>query len=241
MTEKKLDPTGTVLHPKSLIAAVDDERDILELLEIHLQKAGFVVKTFEKAAPFIAFLKQHLPDLVVLDLMLPDADGMEVCKSLKREERTANIPVLILTARGDEVDVVLGLEFGADDYVVKPFSPKELVARVRAVLRRRQSAKTEKAPLEFGGIIKIDVERHAVTVEGRPAELTATEFAILLILTRRPGWVQSREKILAALWGDEKAVIDRTVDVHIRHLREKLGPAGAFIQSIRGVGYKFEE
>jgi DNA-binding response OmpR family regulator len=227
--------------PKRVIAVVDDEPDILELIGLHLSRAGFAVKPFAAARPLLQYLAKQLPDLLVLDLMLPDGDGLEICKSLKREAPTSALPVLILTAKGEKADIVLGLEFGADDYLVKPFSPPELVARVKAILRRsaKPGAGTD-GLVRVGTALTIDPGRHAARVDGQAVELTSTEFSILLILSRNPGWVFTREKILDALWGDEKAVIDRTIDVHIRHLREKLGKAGSLIRNIRGVGYKIE-
>lgn len=229
------------LTPKRVIAVVDDEPDILELIGLHLTRAGFSVKAFAAANPLLQYLAKQLPDLLVLDLMLPDGDGLDICKSLKKDQRTSSLPILILTARGEKPDIVLGLEFGADDYLVKPFSPAELVARVKAILRRS----TKPAPgagelIRVGEALAIDPGRHSVLVNGSPVELTSTEFSILLILSRNPGWVFTREKILDALWGDEKDVIDRTIDVHIKHMREKLGPAGSLIKNIRGVGYKIE-
>ncbi|MBN2346510.1 MAG: response regulator transcription factor [Candidatus Aminicenantes bacterium] len=226
---------------KRLIAVVDDELDILELIQLHLSRAGFAVKSFAAARPLLRYLEKQLPDLLVLDLMLPDGDGLDICQALKRDVRTRALPILILTAKGDKPEIVLGLEFGADDYMVKPFSPPELVARVRAVLRRSLSAgPEEKGIIRVGDMLVIDPGRHSAVVGGQPVILTSTEFSILLILSRNPGWVFSRERILDTLWGDEKAVIDRTIDVHIRHLREKLGPAGSLIKNIRGVGYKIE-
>jgi DNA-binding response OmpR family regulator len=226
---------------KKVIAVVDDEPDILELIGLHLARAGFTVKPFAAARPLLQYLEKHLPELLVLDLMLPDGDGLEICKSLKREPRSSALPILILTAKGEKPDIVLGLEFGADDYLVKPFSPPELVARVKAILRRSSRPGPESANLvRVGDMLAIDQGRHSALVNGQAVTLTSTEFSILLILSRNPGWVFSREKILDALWGDEKAVIDRTIDVHIKHLREKLGPAGTLIKNIRGVGYKIE-
>ncbi len=226
---------------KKVIAVVDDEPDILELIALHLGRAGFAVKSFAAAAPLLQYLARQLPDLLVLDLMLPDGDGLEICKSLKREQRTGALPILILTARGEKPDIVLGLEFGADDYLVKPFSPAEFVARVKAVLRRStKPAPGEGEIIRVGEALAIDPGRHSVLVNGGAVTLTATEFSILLILSRNPGWVFTREKILDALWGDEKDVIDRTIDVHIKHLREKLGAVGSLIKNIRGAGYKIE-
>lgn len=230
-----------LLVQKRVIAVVDDEPDILELIGLHLARAGFIVKPFTAARPLLQFLEKQMPNLLVLDLMLPDGDGFEICKSLKNEQRSSALPILILTAKGEKPDIVLGLEFGADDYLVKPFSPSELVARVKAILRRSARPSPDNANLiRVGAMLAIDQGRHSASVNGRTVTLTSTEFSILLILSRNPGWVFSREKILDALWGDEKAVIDRTIDVHITHLREKLGPAGSLIKNIRGVGYKIE-
>ncbi|MFW6136759.1 MAG: response regulator [Candidatus Aminicenantaceae bacterium] len=223
-----------------LIAVVDDEPDILELVSIHLEKNGYRSQEFLNGESFIEFLKSSLPDLIVLDLMLPDMDGLEICKYLKKQEHLASIPVIMLTAKGEEVDKILGLELGADDYVTKPFSPKELISRIRAVLRRgykKESTETSSA----GGVLFIDTDRHEVRVRSRKIDLTSTEFRILQLLLSKKGWVFSREKILDYLWGQEKAVVDRTIDVHIKHLREKLGEAASMIKNIRGVGYKLEE
>jgi DNA-binding response OmpR family regulator len=223
-----------------LVAIVDDEPDILELVSLHLSKAGFAVRTFPDAGRFQKSLASSLPDLVILDLMLPDADGIDVCRDLKRDVRTAHLPVVMLTARGDELDRVIGLEIGADDYITKPFSPKELVARVKAVLRRhvRQEAS---GSVDLADGIVMDLNRYEVSVRGRKLDLTTTEFKLLQILAERRGWVFSRDEILSRLWGDEKAVIDRTIDVHITNLRKKLGKAGRLIENVRGVGYKLRD
>jgi len=223
-----------------LIAIVEDELDIVELVSLHLKRAGFGVEGFQEAESFFKFLKKRIPDLIILDLMLPDADGLDICKYLRRKDEYLSIPIIILTAKGDETDKILGLELGADDYVTKPFSPRELVARVKAVLRRREQQKGSRV-IEIGGIIKIDPEKYEVTVEGKKIELTTTEFKILQLLSSRKGWVFTRERILDYLWGEEKAVLDRTVDVHIRNLREKLGIAKGLIKNVRGIGYKLEE
>lgn len=226
---------------KPLIAVVDDEPDILELISINLKKSHFQAETFLKARPFFDFLKQRIPDLILLDLMLPDFDGLEVCKMLKQNPSWKDIPVLILTAKGDETDIVLGLEFGADDYIVKPFSPKELVARIRAVLRRKNPPEQKKSKeIRIGDILIIDLNRYEVYVRNRKTNLTKTEFIILNVLAEKPGWVFSREKLLTRLWGDDKFVIDRTIDVHIKNLRDKLGDVSKWVKNVRGVGYKLE-
>jgi two-component system phosphate regulon response regulator PhoB/two-component system alkaline phosphatase synthesis response regulator PhoP len=223
-----------------LIAIVDDEPDILELVSIHLEKNGYQSEKFLNGEAFLEFLQKSHPDLIVLDLMLPDMDGLDICKYLRKEDDLSSIPVIMLTAKGEETDKILGLELGADDYVTKPFSPKELVARIRAVLRRKQETAATKI-LSAGGILSIDTDKHEVRVSSRKIDLTSTEFRILQLLMSKKGWVFSREKILDYLWGQEKAVVDRTIDVHIKHLREKLGDASALIKNVRGVGYKLEE
>jgi DNA-binding response OmpR family regulator len=223
-----------------LIAIIDDEPDILELVGVNLKKSGFQVKGFSDVEGFYRFLQTSSPDLIILDLMLPDVDGFEVCKYLKNNDKYSSIPIIMLTAKTEETEKVLGLELGADDYVTKPFSPRELVARVKAVLRR-QGLKVESKKIEIKDILKIDLEKYEVEVKGRKIDLTPTEFRILNLLVARAGRIYSRDQILDHLWGKEKFVIDRTVDVHIRHLREKLGDASQFIKNVRGIGYKFEE
>jgi DNA-binding response OmpR family regulator len=172
--------------------------------------------------------------------MLPDADGLDVCKDMKKDHRTAHIPVMMLTARGDEIDRVLGLEIGADDYITKPFSPKELVARVKAVLRRNDKSQASETVVLAEGVV-MDLKRYEVTARDRKLDLTTTEFKLLEILAERRGWVFSRDEILSRLWGDEKAVLDRTIDVHITNLRKKMGKAGNLIENVRGVGYKLRD
>lgn len=231
----------TKLKDKQSVFVVEDEPDILELISIHLKKSGYDVETFPEAGPMMKMLSSRLPDLIILDLMLPDYDGLDVCKSLKKNERYAQIPVIMVTAKAEEFDVVLGLELGADDYIPKPFSPRELVARVKAVLRReKRQPDSPEHVIEFGNILRIDPDKYEVLAEGEKITLTTTEFLILKLLAEKPGWVYSREKILDILWDDEKDVYDRTVDVHIKNLREKLGPAGKLVKNIRGVGYKLE-
>ncbi len=232
-----------------LIAIIDDEPDIVELVSIHLKKAMFKVIGFSDAEGLYRFLglsDEHyqdsiqIPDLIILDLMLPDADGIEICKNLKQRNDYSFIPIIMLTAKGEETDKILGLEFGADDYVTKPFSPRELVARVKAILRRQQKIDESKT-FDIGGMLLVDVEKHEVTVEGQKVELTSTEFRILKLFISNKSKVFSRYDILDHLWGDEKIVLDRTIDVHIKNLREKLNKAGSFIKNIRGIGYKLEK
>jgi two-component system phosphate regulon response regulator PhoB/two-component system alkaline phosphatase synthesis response regulator PhoP len=208
----------------------------------------FNVKGFSDAEGLYRFLglsdghcqaSEQIPDLIILDLMLPDADGVEICKNLKKRDKYSSIPIIMLTAKGEETDKILGLEFGADDYVTKPFSPRELVARVKAVLRRHQKI-DESGKLNIGGILIIDTEKHEVTVKGQMIDLTSTEFRILKLFVSNKSKVFSRYDILDYLWGDEKIVLDRTIDVHIKNLRDKLGKAGQLIRNIRGIGYKLE-
>jgi two-component system phosphate regulon response regulator PhoB/two-component system alkaline phosphatase synthesis response regulator PhoP len=222
-----------------VIAALDDEPDLLELLRVSLTKAGYRFEGFQEAEGLYRFLGRQKPDLILLDLMLPGTDGLEVCRHIRRTEGLAGLPIIMLTARGDEADKVVGLELGADDYVTKPFSVKELVARIHAVLRRPGGG--EKLRRIAVGPLVIDFDKFEVLADGAKVDLTATEFRILQFLAARKGRVFSRDQILDFLWGQEKAVIDRTVDVHIRNLREKLGAAGALVKNIRGVGYKLEE
>lgn len=223
-----------------LIAVIDDEPDIVQLVSLHLKKAGFATKEFFDVESFYRYLKSEAPDLIILDLMLPDTDGYEVCKYLKRKDALSDVPIIMLTARAEESERILGLELGADDYVTKPFSPRELVARVKAVLRRHRPEEESKK-ISIGDILTIDAEKYEIEVDGKRVDLTSTEFKILQLLVWKKGRVFSRETILQHLWGDEKMVLDRTVDVHIKHLREKLGLAAKFIRNMRGVGYKFEE
>ena len=224
---------------KKLIALVDDEKDILTIVSYHLKRAGFTVKQFGNARGLLEFLSHTVPDLIILDLMLPDEDGVEICKRLKSSPKYSSIPIIMLTAKGSETDIVLGLEVGADDYIIKPFSPRELVARVKAVLRR--ISKTGDEYIRIGKILEIDNRGYKVFVEGKEVNLTTTEFKILKILCEKKGWVYSREQILKSLWGEDKITLDRSVDVHIRNIRKKLDKASSFIKSIRGLGYKIEE
>lgn len=225
------------------IAVVDDEKDIAELVCHQLKKNNFCTKDFSNGKDFLDSLKNKLPDLTVLDIMLPGIDGIEICKILKTTPEYKSIKVIMLTAKQDEIDKVIGLEIGADDYVTKPFSPRELSARVKAVLRRWDETPSD-SDNKIDNIneeIFIDYNRHEVYDRNRKKIiLTTTEFNILVILLKKRGWVFSREKLLDQLWGKDKYVIDRTIDVHIKNLREKLGETGKLILNIRGVGYKLE-
>lgn len=222
----------------NLVVIVDDEPDILEVVTVNLERSGFMAKGFQDAKGFYNFIDKKMPDLIILDLMLPDEDGLEICKKLKRMDNFSDVPIIILSAKDTESDRVIGLELGADDYITKPFSPREMVARVKAVLRR----KTEKGEkkLEVGDILTVDLDKYETSVLGERVELTTTEFKIIKLLSTKKGIVFSREQILDYLWGDEKIVIDRTIDMHVKNLRKKLGMAAPLIKSIRGIGYKLE-
>ncbi len=226
------------------ILIVDDEKDIVDLVAYNLEKEGYeILKAFD-GEEALALVRTRRPDLVVLDLMLPGIQGLEVCRRLRWDPATAQVPIIMLTAKGDEVDRVLGLEIGADDYVTKPFSVKELTARIRAVLRRLESrpAVGAEETLDVGGL-KIDERSYEVFVNGRKVDLSPTEFRLLRFLARNPGRVYSREQILDQVWGDEAFVEPRTVDVHIRRLRAQIERGGSpgYIVTVRGVGYKFVE
>jgi two-component system, OmpR family, alkaline phosphatase synthesis response regulator PhoP len=228
------------------VLVVEDEDDIRELIGYNLRKEGFDVTSVGAGEAAFRAVEAALPDLVLLDLMLPGVDGLRVCETLRKSLRTRSLPIVMLTAKGEESDIVRGLNVGADDYITKPFSPKVLIARVKAVLRRaakrdRDAAKPSDEWIERGGLA-IHPGRHEVSVDGQPVEeLTATEFRVLAILARRPGWVFTRQQILDAVHGDNYAITDRAVDVQIVGLRKKLGTAGDVIQTVRGVGYRFKE
>lgn len=225
---------------KETILAVDDEEDILELIRYNLDREGYVVRTVRSGEEALRQIALERPDLVLLDLMLPGVDGRDVCKSLKRDPKTAAVPVVMLTARTEDVDIVSGLELGADDYITKPFSPKVLIARVRAVIRRAATAQVDTDGLIKVHGLRIDLRRHEASFGEMRFELSATEFAILVLLARSPGWVFSRSKIIDSVKGHDYPVTERSVDVQILGLRKKLGKAGEFIQTVRGVGYRLE-
>ena len=234
-----------VMMTKESVLVVDDERDILELVNYNLDKEGYQVTTVETGEDALAATRTKMPDVVVLDLMLPGVDGLEVCRRLKSDIRTRGIPIVMLTAKGGEADIVTGLEMGAADYVTKPFSPRVLSARIKAVLRRGADIRDEDATIRVKEL-NIHPGRHQVLVGGVPAELTATEFRILVYLAKRPGWVFTRQQIVDAAQGDdvfvnERFVTDRSVDVHIVSLRRKLGICGAYIETVRGVGYRLQD
>jgi two-component system phosphate regulon response regulator PhoB len=231
--------------PHENILVVDDERDILELVHYNLEKEGYRVATVTSGEDALSEARRRTPDLVVLDLMLPGVDGLDVCRRLKADPKTAAVPIVMLTAKGTEADVVTGLELGAADYVTKPFSPRVLTARIRAVLRRGTETTDATASIHIKDLT-IHPGRHQVLVCAKPAELTATEFRILLYLAKRPGWVFTRQQIVDAAQGEDsfvsdRFVTDRSVDVHIVSLRRKLGCCGAYIETVRGVGYRLQD
>lgn len=228
---------------KGLIYVVDDEEDILDLVDYNLKKEGFEVERFISGEGILEEVKRNQPDLILLDLMLPGVDGLEVCKIVKKDSIYANIPIIMLTAKGEESDIVTGLELGADDYIPKPFSPKVLIARVKAVLRRNLPSTPQKAKGHVISAHEIVIHpgRHEVRVDGQRIELTYTEFSLLHFLAGRPGWVFTRYQIVDALRGEDYPVTERAIDVQIVGLRKKLGKAGKYIETVRGVGYRFRE
>ncbi len=228
---------------KARILIIEDEADIREILEYALTREGFEVSTCAAGVAGLSEARRVMPQLVLLDLMLPGLDGLEICRRLKQDESTAGISVVMVTAKGDEADVVLGLGLGADDYIVKPFSPKEVVARVRAVLRRSATVidRHDRQKTVVHGELTIDPSRHRVLVETREVPLTATEFRILHYLASKPGRVLSRDQILTAALGPNPMVLDRSVDVHVRSIRKKLDEKRDMIETVRGVGYRFCE
>ena len=226
------------VKPKILV--VDDEPEAVELLEFNLKQAGYVVTTAGDGAEALKRARTQTPDLIVLDVMLPEMDGFEICKSLRLDSATAKIPVVMLTAKAAEIDRVLGLELGADDYLTKPFSPRELLLRIKKILSRGQPEEKLRDQLRYGDLL-IDVPRHIASWKGKTIELTATEFRLLTVLSQRSGRVQSRDQLLRDVWEYDSLIDTRTVDTHMRRLREKLGPASKHLDTVRGVGYRFME
>lgn len=226
---------------KEHILVVDDEEDILELVRYNLVKEGYRVTTVTTGEEALKSARASQPDIILLDLMLPGVDGLEVCRLLKQEAKTQHLPIIMLSAKGEEADIVSGLELGAADYITKPFSPRVLVARLRAVLRRRATETvSESHPLTIHDLV-IHPGRHEVLVQGQPVDLTVTEFRLLHMLARRPGWVFTRSQIVNGVHGDDYPVSDRSVDVQVVGLRKKLGVCGDYIETVRGVGYRFKE
>ncbi|MFA6431990.1 MAG: response regulator [Candidatus Margulisiibacteriota bacterium] len=221
------------------ILVIDDEKDIVQTIEYNLLKEDFKVAKAYDGQAGLKLAKEKIPDLIILDLMLPTIPGTEVCKILKNNPETKNIPIIMLSAKGSETDKIVGLELGADDYITKPFSMRELVARVRAILKRYEKETLVKSVIKFPDL-EIDSDKHEVKVAGKQIELTAKEFALLKYLAENKGKVYGREKLLDNVWGIEVAIETRTVDVHMRRLREKLGKTGRYLHTLRGVGYKFD-
>jgi len=226
---------------EKLIAIVDDEKDIVDLVKHHLKREGYKTKEFYNSRDFILNLESITPDLIILDIMLPGLDGLEVCKLLKGKKSTSSIPIIMLTAKGTETDIVVGLEIGADDYIIKPFSPRELVARIKTVLRRSNKKETEKELVTLGDL-SINTQRYEVYVKSKKIDLTTTEFKILESLVNGNGRVFTRDQLLKQkrVWGDDKLIYDRTIDVHIKNLRDKLGSSGKMIKTVRSIGYKLD-
>lgn len=225
---------------KTNILVVDDEPDLLELIDTNLTAAGFNVLTASSSQEALRQARALKPQLILLDIMLPELDGLEVCKMLRRDPATRSIPIVMLTARATEIDRVLGLELGADDYVTKPFSMRELVLRVKKLLSRQPAREAEAGQVQFAGL-HIDPSRHRAAFHGRTLDLTLTEFKLVALLAERRGRVQSREQLLRDVWGYNNAIDTRTVDTHMRRLRAKLGPAAKLLDTVRGVGYRFRE
>ncbi len=224
---------------KEKILVVDDEEDLLKLVSYNLVNSGYQVDCVTTGEDALERARSYPPELILLDLMLPGIDGLDLCRIFKNDSRTARIPIIMLTAKGEEADIVVGLELGAEDYVTKPFSPRVLAARIKAVLRRGREL--EKANTFSKHDITVNMSTHEVFVEGAPVDLTATEFNILLLLIRRAGWVYTRNQIINAVKGEDYPVTERSIDVQIVGLRKKLGDHGSYIETVRGVGYRLKE
>ncbi len=229
--------------PKERILVVEDDKHISKLIGYNLEKSGFDCRVASSGEEALNFIKSYPVDLVVLDIMLPGMDGFEVCRHLKAHDKLKSVPVIMLTAKGEEVDRIVGLELGADDYIVKPFSPRELLLRIKAILRRKtapQEATEEKKALRHKNLC-VDTERHKATVGSKEIELTPLEFRLLVTLMERRGRVQTRDRLLEDVWGMSSEADTRTIDTHIKRLREKIGPVGRSIETVRGLGYRFKE
>ena len=226
--------------PKTRIFLIEDDKDIVELIQYNLEREGFEVAAIATGEEAINRLDKDIPNLIILDLMLPGIDGLETCRLIKQESKTKSIPIIMVTAKSEESDVIVGLQLGADDYITKPFSPRVLLARIKTVMRRA-SGKTVTTETKSYGDLTIDVPKHKVTFQGKPIELTTIEFNILEFLSRSPGRVFTRDQIMDGVWKDGKFIVDRAVDVHIRGLRKKLNKAADFVETVRGVGYRFKE
>lgn len=225
---------------KPRILVVDDEPEAVELIEFNLKQSGYTVSTAGDGAEALKKARAQVPDLIVLDVMLPEMDGFEICKTLRLDPATVRVPIIMLTAKAAEIDRVLGLELGADDYLTKPFSTRELLLRIKKILSRGQAAEPAENLLRFGDLA-IDTPRHVASWREKPFDLTATEFKLLTVLAQRAGRVQSRDQLLRDVWEYDSLIDTRTVDTHMRRLREKLGPASKHLDTVRGVGYRFVE
>ena len=223
---------------KARVLVVDDEPDALELVEFNLRNEGFDVTSAVDGNEALRKAREIIPDVILLDLMLPEVDGLEVCKIIRRNDVTSDIPIIMLTAKADEIDRVLGLELGADDYLTKPYSPRELILRIKNLLKRRSTKEDQKDQIQVG-ILLVDIPQHEVSVNGSAVQLTATEFKLLTLLMQRKGRVQSRDRLLQDVWDYDSMIDTRTVDTHMRRLREKLGEAAKYLDTVRGVGYRF--
>ena len=226
--------------PAERILIIEDDTDILELVRYNLERAGFVVDCATDGAEGLRVCRKKLPEALLLDIMLPSIDGLDICRSLKKDPETKDIPIIIISARGEESDVVVGLELGADDYLVKPFSPRVLLARLKAVLRRNAREEPGLDAVVQVHAFRIDPRRHEATVNDTPVPLTPTEFALLQLLARRPGWVFTRQQIVDGVRGQDYAVTERAVDVQVVGLRKKLGDAAKYIETVRGIGYRMK-
>ena len=228
--------------PKEQILVVDDEQDIQELVGYNLKREGYQVTTAFTGEDAMSRARSERPDLIILDLLLPGIDGLEVCKALKNDPDTCQLPIIMLTAKGEESDIITGLELGADDYLTKPFSPRILIARIKAVFRRRKQEQSgEDGEVIKRGDLLIDTTRYQASLRGRQIDLTASEFRTLQYLAKRPGWVFTRNQIIDAVHGDDYPVTERSVDVHIVSLRKKLGEFGDKLETVRGIGYRLRE
>ncbi len=225
---------------KPRILVVDDEPEAVELIEFNLKQSGYTVSTATDGAEALKKARSQVPDLIVLDVMLPEMDGFEICKTLRLDASTSRVPIIMLTAKAAEIDRVLGLELGADDYLTKPFSTRELLLRIKKLLARGQAGELSENLLRFGDL-SIDTPRHLASWREKPFDLTATEFKLLTVLAQRAGRVQSRDQLLRDVWEYDSLIDTRTVDTHMRRLREKLGPASKHLDTVRGVGYRFVE
>jgi len=226
--------------PKEQILIIEDDKHISRLVKYNLEKAGYDCTVADDGEEALGILAKERPDLIILDIMLPKMDGFELCRAIKQDVKLKNIPIIMLTAKGEEVDRIVGLELGADDYVVKPFSPRELILRIKAILKRGKSEESPKDVIKRG-ILIIDVPKHRVTVNNKEIELTPIEFKLLVTLIERNGRIQSRDQLLSDVWDMHSDVFTRTVDTHIKRLREKLGKVGDQIETVRGLGYRFKE